>query len=91
MSKEINVKHHLKENEQKRTGTEENGGHMHVRDANCRNNPEYIKWLKEETEDFMKKKDNLACVCTDGEQVEEPDEPEDFMKEMDERFYKRNG
>ena len=26
MSKEINVKHHLKESEQKRTGTEENGG-----------------------------------------------------------------
>ena len=84
MSKEINVKHHLKESEQKRTGTEENGGgHLYMRDENYRNNPEYIKWLKAQTEDFMKKMNNLSCASTDEEQVEESDEPEDFMEEID--------
>ena len=88
MSKEINVKHHLKENELKKTGTGENGFKKNGRypyghNKSYRDNSEYKKWVKVKTEDSMKKMDNLACASTEEEQVEEFDESEDFMKEMD--------
>ena len=88
MSKEINVKHHLKENELKKTGTGENGFKKNGRypyghNKSYRDNSEYKKWVKVKTEDSMKKMDNLACASTEEEQVEEFDESEDFMEEMD--------
>lgn len=56
MSKEINVKHHLKENELKKTGTGENGFKKNGRypyghNKSYRDNSEYKKWVKVKTED----------------------------------------
>ena len=91
MSKEINVKHHLKESEQKRTGTGDNGTkknrRWYGRAESYRNTPEYKKWLKERKENPAKKKYNLACAGTDEEDAEEADELEDFTAEMDKLAY----
>ena len=91
MSKKIKVKHHLKENEQKRIGTGEkglkkNGGYLYGYNESYQDSPEYKEWAKAKSEDSMKKMDKLACASTDEEYAEESDEPEDFTEEMDKLF-----